>query len=90
LDPKEAIQPKSLSSREASSTMPVDGAKILRTAAERVSSQYLKTPFTTLSSSKMQQTEKPKRGRKNMSKVEKVSFTCSYLSQTFMVDLSFF
>ena len=90
MDPKEAIQPKSLSSREASSTMPVDGAKILRIAAERVSSQYLKTPFTTLSSSKMQQTEKPKRGRKNMSKVEKVSFTCSYLSQTSMVDLSFF
>ncbi len=70
--------------------MLVDGAKILRTAAERVSSQYLKTPFTTLSSSKMQQTKKPKRDRKNMSKVEKVNFMCSYLSQTSMVDLPFF
>jgi hypothetical protein len=91
LDPKEAIWLKSLSSREASSTMLVDGRKILtRTAAERVSSQYLQTPFTTLSSSKMQQTKKPKTGRNNMSKVEKVSFTCSYLSQTSMVALSFF
>jgi hypothetical protein len=91
LDPKEAIQLKSLSSKEASSTMPVDGRKILkRTAVERVSSQYLQTPFMTLSSLKMQQTKKPKRGRKNMSKVEKVSFTCSYLSQTSMVTLLFF
>jgi hypothetical protein len=76
LDRKEPIKVKSSSSKEASSTMPIDGAKIqTRTSGERVPSQYLQTPFTTLGSSKIKPIAKPKRGRKKKSNVEEVSFT---------------
>ena len=57
--------------------MPIDGAKKqTRTSAERVLSQFLQTPFTTLGSSKIKPITKPKRGRKKKLNVKKVSFTC--------------